>query len=387
MHVVVVGGGIVGMASAYYLRERGAEVTVVEKSEIGSGASRRGSGGIRAQFETPVSIDLSLRSMEAWEAFGSEFGVDVGYRRPGYLLLAREEATAAVFRRNVATQNERGVPAEVISPAAAAERCPAIDPDRYVAAAYSPTDGYALAPERAVDGFAAAAREAGVSVRTGVEVTDVVGGDGDRVTGVETTAGRERADYVVNAAGAWGERVAAMAGVDVPITPRRRRVAVVEPSRPVREGDPMTFDYGRSLYMRPARDGGVLLAGGFRGDDDAADPDGYDEGVADEWVRAALDRGAEFADYFEPGLPVERRWAGLYAVTPDYHPVIEESVPGFVNAVGFSGHGFMQAPAAGELVAEIAVDGAASLVDVSALAADRFERGELLPDAHGELYS
>jgi sarcosine oxidase subunit beta len=386
MHAVVVGGGIVGLASAYYLRRRGAEVTVLEKSAVGSGASRRGSGGIRAQFETPESIQLSLRSMEVWERFEDEFDVDLGYRRPGYLLLARDEATAEVFRRNVSTQNDQGAPSEVIPPDEAAERCPAIDPGRYVAAAYSPTDGYALAPERAVDGFATAAREDGVEVRTGVEVTDVVR-DGGRVTGVETDAGRERADYVVNATGAWGSRVAAMAGVDVPITPVRRRVAVVDPARPARDADPMTFDYGRSVYMRPAGDGNVLLAGGFRGDDGGADPDGYDRGVEDEWVRAALDRASGFADYFEPGVPVEDRWAGLYAVTPDYHPVIEESVPGFVNAVGFSGHGFMQAPATGRLVAEIVHDGAPSLVDVSSLSADRFERGDLLPDAHGELYS
>ena len=104
-------------------------------------------------------------------------------------------------------------------------------------------------------------------------------------------------------------------------------------------------------------------------------------------MTAALERAAGVADYFEPGLAVDRRWAGLYAVTPDYHPVIEESVPGLVNAVGFSGHGFMQAPAAGRLVSEIVVDGEPSLVDVGALSAARFERGDLLPDAHGERFS
>ena len=387
MHVVVVGGGIVGLASAYYLRGREGEVTVIEKSEVGAGASRRGSGGIRAQFETPVSIQLSLQSMDVWERFEAEFGVDIGYRCPGYLLLARDEATIEIFRQNVVTQNEQGVPSSVITPEAAAEHCPAIDPDRYVGAAYSPSDGYALEPERALDGFAAAACEDGVTVRTGVEVTDVVRGNGGRVTGVETTEGREQADYVVNAAGAWGARIAAMAGVDVPITPRRRRVAIVEPARPIRNTDPMTFDYGRSLYMRPAGSGTVLLAGAFRDDDEGIDPDGYEEDVEDEWIRAALHHGTAFADYFESGLPVERSWAGLYAVTPDCHPVIEESVPGFVNAIGFSGHGFMQAPAAGKLVAEIVDEGVPSLVDVSALSADRFERGDLLPDAHGELYS
>jgi sarcosine oxidase subunit beta len=384
MHVVVVGGGIVGLASAHYLAERGVAVTVVEKEAVGAGASRRGSGGIRAQFETPESIGLSLASMEVWDRFEAEFGVDVGYRRHGYLFLAREPATAAVLERNVETQTDHGVPARRLDPDAAAERCPAVDPDRYVAAAYSPTDGYAD-PERALAGFERAARAGGVEIRTGVAVTGLVR-DGDRVTGVETSAGPVAADRVVNAAGAWGDRVAAMAGVEIPITPRRRRAAVVEPARPVRTGDPMTFDYDRALYYRPA-EGGVLLAGGFRGDDAPADPDGYDPAASDAWVTAALERAADFADYFEPGLAVERRWAGLYAVTPDYHPVIEESVPGLVNAVGFSGHGFMQAPAAGRLVSEIVVDGEPSLVDVGALSAARFERGDLLPDAHGERFS
>ncbi len=386
MRAIVVGGGIVGLASAHYLRQRGVEVTLLEKDSLGAGATDRAAGGIRAQFESPVSIALSLASMAVWERFAGTFGTDIAYRRPGYLFLARSDSTAGELRANVAVQNDHGVPSEFVTPDEAADRCPGIYPDRYVGAAYSPTDGYAD-PHLALQGFAEAAAADGADVRTGVEVVDVARNAGGRVTGVETTAGEMAADYVVNAAGAWAGRVAAMAGVDVPITPHRRQVIVVDPERPLGDAVPMTFDYDRSTYFRPERDGAALVGGHFsEREDEPADPDGYDENPRFDLAATAMDRAADVADYFGPETEMRRGWAGLYAVTPDYHPVLEETAPGFVNAVGFSGHGFMQAPAAGRVVAELVVDGDASVVDVSALANDRFERGALLPDAHGERY-
>lgn len=376
MDVIVVGGGIVGLSAAYYLADRGAEVTLYEKGSLGMESTSRSAGGIRSQFSTAVNVELSLASKAVWNDFEDEFGVDVELRKNGYLFLARSERTAERFRENVRTQSALGANSEFLTPEEATEHCPELNAEQFVAATYNGDDGFAD-PNLAVQGYAAAAREAGVDVRTKTAVTDVVR-EGNRVVGVAVDGARRDADYVVDAAGAWAGRIAGMAGVDLPVSPRRRQVAVVEPEPPVPESVPLTIDLETGSYFRPERDGIALVGGHFADDDPDVDPERYSDDVDLEWAALAVERAAEYATYFGPETRVRRGWAGLYAVTPDHHPVIEESVPGFVTAAGFSGHGFQHAPATGRIVSELVHDDEARLVDVSDLGRARFERGEEL---------
>ncbi|WP_418286613.1 NAD(P)/FAD-dependent oxidoreductase [Halorubrum sp. DTA46] len=394
MDVIVVGGGIVGLSAAHAAAERGADVTLLEKGSLGGGSTARAAGGIRSQFSTRVNVELSLASKVVWDDFADTFGVDIGLRKNGYLLLARTEATADRFRESVRVQRNCGAETEYLTPAEAADRCPGIDPDPFVAATYNADDGVAD-PNLAVQGYAAAARDLGVDLRTGVAVTDVHR-EGDRVVGVEartdagaerreTEAGTERheADAVVNAAGAWAPRVGALAGVDLPIVPRRRQIAVVEPSSPIPESSPLTIDLDTGSYFRPERDEIALVGGHFaegRDTEEPADPDAFDEGMDIDWAAAAVERAADYAAYFGPDTRIRRGWAGLYAVTPDHHPIIETSRPGLVTAAGFSGHGFQHAPATGQVVADLLFDGRSSPVDISGLDRGRFERGESLAE-------
>lgn len=377
MDALVVGGGVVGLSAAYSLADRGVDVTLVEKGSLGNASTARSAGGIRSQFSTRVNVELSLASKEVWDSFEERFGVDIGLRKNGYLFLARSEETAEQFRENVAMQRELGAESELLTPAEATEHCPGVDPDRFRAATYNPDDGVAD-PNLAVQGYAAAAREAGVDIRTKTAVTDIHLDDG-RVVGADVSADGETerlaVDYVVNAAGAWAARVGELAGVDLPIAPRRRQIAVVEPSVPVPESAPLTIDLDTGSYFRPERDGIALVGGHFAETDPDADPDRYDEGVDIDWAAEAVERAGAYAEYFGPETRIRRGWAGLYAVTPDHHPIVETSVPGLVTAAGFSGHGFQHAPATGRIVADLVVDGATDVVDLSALARDRFERG------------
>ena len=375
MNAVVVGGGIVGVASAYYLARAGVDVVLCEAGALGTRSTARSAGGIRSQFSTPVNVELSLASREVWDRFEERFGVDVAYRKHGYLFLAREEATAEQFRENVAMQRDLGVESEFLAPAEATEHCPALRADRFVAATFNDEDGYAD-PNLAVQGYAEAAREAGVDIRTKTPVTDVLVEEsaGERtITGVETPAGELEADVVVNAAGAWAADLAGMAGVDLPIHPRRRQIAVVDPTEYLPEDVPLTIDLDTGSYFRPERAGTALVGGHFGAPDPDVDPDGYSTSMDIEWAATAVERAADYASYFDGDSRIERGWAGLYAVTPDHHPILEETVPGLVTAAGFSGHGFQHAPATGQVVAELCVDGEASLVDVDVLSSDRFE--------------
>jgi sarcosine oxidase subunit beta len=376
MTVVVVGGGIVGLAAAYSLAERGVEVVCCEKGSIGSGSTERSAGGIRAQFSTRVNVQLSRASIAVWESFEAAFGVDIEYRRSGYLFLARDEATAADFEANVAMQREEGVDSELLTPEDVREHCPGLDAEPFRAATYCPTDGFAD-PHLALQGYSGAAAEAGVDVRTKTPVTAVHrDGDDGRVVGVETPDGRIDADYVVNAAGPWAGQLNELAGVDLPVAPKRRQVAVIDPETPVPESNPLTIDLDTGSYFRPEREGAALVGGHFGGDDPDVDPDRFSTTADTDWTIEAIEHAADYAAYFGPETRIKNGWAGLYAVTPDHHPIVGEVAPGYITAVGFSGHGFQHAPATGRIVADLVVDGGTDLVDLDALSADRFERGE-----------
>ncbi len=371
MTVVVVGGGIVGAASAYYLAERGVDVTVLERSSVGAGSTERAVGGIRAQFSTPVNVRLSLAAMEVWDEFEATLGVDIRRRETGYAFLAREPDTAARLRQTVALQRDLGVAVETLSPERLRERTGvAVHADEFELATLGHDDGVAD-PHLALQGFLSAAREVGATVRSHTRVTDVTTANG-RVTGVTTERERIDVDWVVNAAGPWARRVGAMVGLDLPVVPQRRQAVVVAPERPVPETAPLTFDADRGVYFRPDRDGDALLGGHFGGDDER-DPDHYPTDYDLEWAAEAMERAADCAAHFGPDAAVRRGWAGLYAVTPDHSPIIEESLPGFINAVGFSGHGFMHAPATGQVVADIVTEGRPKTVEVSELGLDRFD--------------
>lgn len=368
MHAVVIGGGIIGLASAHALTERGVRVTIFEKGSLGGGSTGRSAGGIRGQFSTPVHVSLSRASFEVWNEFEERFEIDITHRRVGYLFLAREAETAERLRENVAMQNEYGTSSGFLDPEEANERCPGLRSERFVGASFSPEDGFAD-PNLAIQGYAKAAREAGVEIRTNTEVERICR-DGERVVGVDVGE-KIDADYVINAAGPWAKQVGEMAGVQLPVAPKRRRMVLTAPEKSVPETDPLTIDLDTGSYFRPERDGCALVGGQWGGDPDA-DPDRYREGIETEWAAEAVERAGEWTTYFGPETRIKRGWAGLYAVTPDNHPIIEQTVPGFISAIGFSGHGFMHAPATGKLVAELVCEGEASLVNIDSLRSERF---------------
>ncbi|SDG26216.1 NAD(P)/FAD-dependent oxidoreductase [Pseudonocardia oroxyli] len=366
--VVVVGGGAVGTSIAFHLAEAGVtDVVLLERGELGQGSTCKAAGGVRAQFSDQINIELGARSLEAFARFSQRPGQEIDLHRVGYLFLLSRPEDVAAFERDVTLQNDLGVTTRMVDITEAARLAPRISTDGLLAAAFSPDDGHCT-PESVVLGYATAARREGARLITGVTVTgmDVQGAE---VRTVHTDRGSIAADAVVCAAGAWSSAIGAMADTPLPVTPVKRQVVFTEPLADLEPTVPFTIDFTTSFYFH--REGRGLLLG-------MSDPDqepGFDYTYTEDWLPRLGDAMARRA----PGLldvGLTDGWAGLYEVTPDHNALIGRSstVGNLLYATGFSGHGFLQAPAVGEVVRDLHLD-RAPFVDVAPLSADRFTDG------------
>lgn len=371
--VVIVGGGVIGASIAYHLSLRGAgRIVVLERDRLGTGSTGKNAGGIRLQFSTEVNVRLSQRSLPRLEAFKDEMGVDPQFHQVGYLFLITEQRDVVPFERALALWERLGVPARRLSAAEAQASFPEVRVDDVRFATFCPKDGYAD-PHSIVQGYVARARERGVEFREGApaRAIDVAGG---RVAAVRAGDERIECGTVVNAAGAWGGQVGAMVGLTLPIVPLRRHIFVTGPVPGLDHDFPLTIEFASGLYFH-RESGGVLL-----GMADPADPPRFDDSVNWDFLPTVVERALSRLPVLERAT-VKTGWAGFYEDTPDRHPIIGmiDDVPGFVCAAGFSGHGLMQAPAAGEIVAQL-ICGETPSVDVTALRFDRFARGALVTE-------
>ena len=370
MHVCVVGGGIVGLASAYYLADRGASVTLLEKGTLGAGSTDRAVGGIRAQFSSPENVDLSLAAMAVWDDFEAEFGTAIEHRRPGYLFLARTEEVADALREAAEMQRDKGVPTETLSPADLGARWPALHTERYLVGTYSATDGFAD-PHLAVQGFSAAARETGVDIRTKTAVTDLPRKEG-RVVGVETEYGPVDADHVVYATG-WRTRDLLAEHVELPVRPMRWNAVVVEPTEPLPETCPLGSEGESRTYWRPTARGDVLIGGN---EHLLADPEGTPMGVDGSFRDLVFEEVAPLLRGVAEGrLRREDCCPTADSASPDGLPIVDaptEAPDGLVAVTGLHGRGVMLSPVVGRTVRSL-VTGEAAPFPVDPLRLDRFE--------------
>jgi sarcosine oxidase subunit beta len=373
--VVVIGGGVIGTSIAYHLARAGVrDVILVERDELAAGSTSKAAGGVRAQFSDGLNVQLGARSLEAFARFEEDTGYDIGLHRVGYLFLLSTPEDVASFEAGVRLQNSLNVPSRMIDPAEARRLSPLIGTEGLLAAAYSPDDGHCT-PEAVVHGYASAARAHGATILRHTDVTGIET-HGDTITAVVTTLGRIDTRTVICAAGAWSKAIGAMAGVDLPVQPLRRQIAVTEPVTGLPPDLPMTIDFTTSLYFHT--EGPGLLVG-------MSDPDerpGFATDTHDRWIP----RLAEAMRRRAPDLLDLRRtggWAGLYENTPDHNALIGEatSVSRFLYATGFSGHGFLQGPAVGEVVRDLYL-GHVPFVDVSPLSAGRFAADAPRPEVN-----
>jgi glycine/D-amino acid oxidase-like deaminating enzyme len=405
--VVIIGSGIVGSSVAYHLAEQGCtNVLVIEReAHQGKGSTGKSMGGVRAQFSTPVNIQMSRYSIDFFSRFDEVMGHPADYRAHGYLFCATNERHLQYLKSNRERQIALGVKdVELVSRDDIAKFVPQLRVDDIVGGTFCQTDGF-VDPHSVMMGFMLKARERGVKLWldtqvTGIEVEFDSGTAGvppanrarkapstatagetsavpvaGRITGVTTTRGRVSTSIVVNAAGPWAAAVARLAEAELPVQPLRRQLVPTEPFDGLPQRFPMVIDMSTGFHFR--REGkGILLAWndpeetpGFKTD--------FDPGFIEKILTRAASRVPRLA---EAEVNPRRAWAGLYEMTPDHHAVIgpAPNVAGLYFVNGFSGHGVMHSPASGRITADLILHGHSDLIDASQLNVERFAAGRLL---------
>ena len=369
---VILGGGVVGTAIAYYLAKLGVrDIVVLEASYLASGATGRCGGGIRQQWSTQANVELAIESVRLWRTLEDDLDADIEFLQGGYLVLAYTDEDVSQFRKNIELQRGLGLNVESLTPREITESVvPELNTTDVRMATWCPDDASAN-PFLTTQAYAEAAKRLGVEIELFTPARKILVERG-RIVGVSTDRGTISSPIVVNAAGSHSAPLARTAGVELPISPYRREILVTEPLE--RFFHPMIISFSFGIYFRQAKHGAVI--GGF-GDPD--EPVGFNEASSLEFLITMSRKLAHLMPVLS-SVKVVRQWAGLYDVTPDAQPILGpvDEVDGFFQASGFSGHGFMIAPKVAELVAQVAA-GREPDIDIDRLNARRF-RGEITAD-------
>ena len=376
--VVIIGSGIVGSSVAYHLAQAGCtNVLVIEReAHQGKGSTGKSMGGVRAQFSTPVNIQMSKYSIDFFSRFDEVVGHPADYRAHGYLFCATSESHLAYLQANRERQIALGVNnVEWVSPEEIQAIVPQLRTDDILGGTFCPTDGF-VDPHSVMMGFILNARERGARLWLETQVTGIEV-ENDQIAGVETSRGRVATRVIVNAAGPWAAGVAEMAGVELPVEPLRRQLVPTEPFDQLPKRFPMVIDMSTGFHFR--REGkGILLAW-----NDPAETVGFKTEFDPTFVEKILTRAASRVPVLaEAEVNPRRAWAGLYEMTPDHHAIIgpAPNVKGLYFVNGFSGHGVMHSPASGRIAAELILQGHSELIDAAQLSVERFAQGKLLEE-------
>jgi sarcosine oxidase subunit beta len=367
--VVIIGGGVIGTSAAFHLAEAGVDVVLIERAQLGSGSTSRAAGGVRTQFSDVLNIEIAKRSMAAFRDFGRRPGWEIDLKQVGYLFVLNRDEDVAAFEASVALQNECGLDSRIVSVDEARALCPLLYGDDILGAAFSPGDGHAT-PEGVVQGYASGARAHGAHIRTSCEVLDVTVSGGE-IAEVITSEGSIATNVVICAAGPWSRSCGEMVGVALPVTPLRRQILFTESIAGLPADLPMTIDFDSSFYFH--REGPGLLMGMS----DSGEQPGFSVETTDDWIPELMDvvrrRVPRIAE-----VGIRGGWAGLYEMTPDHNAIIGEAagVSRFLYATGFSGHGFLQGPAVGEILRDMVLR-RPEFVDVAPLTVERFDAAAL----------
>lgn len=377
---VVVGGGINGASIAFNLLKRGLrKVVILEKYLLASGGTGKSAAVVRQHYSNEPLVKMMKRCIEIFSHFQDVVGGASGFVKTGWAFLVPSEAEQGL-EENLSMQQRLGINTREISREELLTLEPRFHLDDVARIAYEPDSGYAN-PTLTTTSYLQAAVNLGGEIMQCCPLTSISIENG-RVTQVGTPKGSISTEIVVNAAGPWADRVAAMVGLSLPIRVTREEEILLAP--PLGESPPrLTIsDMAKAIYFRSDA-GRVLVGRGYPKEYEYVSPDDYQENAGVDFIEETARRFAERMPVYSDAL-VQNAYTGLYDVTPDWHPILGRTgAKGFFLAAGFSGHGFKLGPAIGELMAEEIISGKAGDVDLSSFSLDRFEKGQLFQAVYG----
>ena len=354
MRVAIIGGGVTGASAAYFLGELSdddIDITVYESGHIAGdrGSTAYSAGLIRHTYSTALQVKIARRGSEFMYNLEDHTGQDGGVHRNGYLKLVNEDAEASV-RRMASFVEDVGIDVDLIEPPRLADIFPGIDTTEVSLGMLDTAAGFAD-PYLVTNALINTARELGVTIHTQTPVEDIHT-EGGAVSAIETTQGRDDVDVIVNAAGPWGGDIGSMVGLDIPLKWFESKLVALESETPYKLSYPSVSDVSvrPDIYTKP-EPGDEFIVGGIERPpvDRSAGPEGVDNEFLEKLLERIELRFPDFAD-----SRVIDTWSGLVTMTPDSHHIAGEAaaVDNFFNIVGASGHGFKEAPAFGESIAQ-----------------------------------
>lgn len=369
--IVIIGGGVIGCSLAFHLVKHGHDnVTVIEAGQLGEGSTAKATGGIRQQFSSRLNADISHEAVDYFTNFESRVGEPFNFRQHGYLFLLSTEAQHRQFEMDIAMQGSLGIDVRLLDRHEIADLMPGVRTDDLLGGAYTPDDGSG-SPTDVTMAFARQAKRRGAVFHLNTRVTDIERATDGTCRAVTTHAGeRVPASTVVNAAGPWAAKVGRLGGMDLPVEPHPRQAFGIAPIAQLSPSMPLTVDLASGAYVHPETAGGII--GGNDRDAPVSEEATVDWNLVENLAESLSSR----IPWME-AASITTGWSGLREMTPDDHAIIGPvAESGWWNAVGFSGHGFMQAPVVGEHLSRWML-GLGDHRDLSALSLDRFTTGRL----------
>jgi glycine/D-amino acid oxidase-like deaminating enzyme len=375
--VIIIGGGIVGVSTAFHLSRRGCRTAVLERKFVAAEATGRSSGLVRMHYDLEAESRLAWASFDYFRNWQERVGGECGFTRTGFLQIVAP-AHNERLRANVAMHQRIGIPSLLVTADDVKRLAPGLYTSDFELAAYEPESGYAD-PGSTAASLMTSARERGTRLIQDCRVSQIKT-SGDRVTGVETNRGDLDAPVILNAAGAWAAEIGRLAGVELPVDTWWHDVAFIR-RPPALQPHPTVIDLSLSMYFRPETGGLTLVA--LEDNSQFGEPPESDaEHVTPGFVERAVERLCRRVPGMDAGS-LKTAYRGCDGITPDQRLILDQAGPeGFYVACGFSGTGFKLGPAVGACVSELILDGQATTVDISPFALRRFETGKLLKGEH-----
>lgn len=369
MEAIVVGGGITGCATAYELSKRGVRVTLLERQHIGAMGSGWTLAGVRQSGRHMAELPIAREAIRRWEHLGEELGAEIHYRQQGNLRLALTPDQAETIQRVVADGNKSGVAMEWVDGQQAREIAPALA-ESVVGASFCPTDGHAdnIAT---VNAYAEAARRLGATIVDNVEVLQLAT-SGDRITGVITTDGTYSSDVVVVAAGVYSSQLLEPLGLPLPIYITMTPVIETVPTTEITLA-PVLGVATANFAARQTAEGNIRFIGQGEMWNEPSPHTPETLGMTLEQMDSMTSRAVTILPALAK-IRVSRTWGGLLDKTPDALPILEavQEHPGLIVGAGFTGHGFGIAPMSGEILANLAIEGADARFNLEPFRLNRF---------------